>query len=273
MNKSAATAHRRTSNNSNQQPHPGIALRVKRALLLAGTLGLLLGAVLGTLQIHPEALSAWLPVEVEQPGVALIGMSLIGLIGGMLAGLLLGGTTFLLRQAVALVGLVAALIGVTVVQSAAPGLLSDALKVSQFCLGVSGAIIGILAEQRRHIRPEPAQSTPIKNTNHRPARRPSQPPQKVSRKRETLQPVITVARPDSRVKISVPASRHPRWQIWRQRQGVHLGKEVSSVCPYCLEEVKPNDPRGRVVCDICGTPHHGDCWAITGKCQVPHLQT
>jgi hypothetical protein len=55
--------------------------------------------------------------------------------------------------------------------------------------------------------------------------------------------------------------------------GVSLGANIVDVCPYCLEEVKPNDPRGVVVCEICGTPHHADCWAITGKCEVPHLQT
>jgi hypothetical protein len=53
---------------------------------------------------------------------------------------------------------------------------------------------------------------------------------------------------------------------------VNLGKQTTSVCPYCLEEVLPRDPRGRVVCKICGTPHHRDCWEITGTCQVPHLQ-
>lgn len=41
-------------------------------------------------------------------------------------------------------------------------------------------------------------------------------------------------------------------------------------CPYCLELVKPNDPRGVVECSICHTLHHADCWAITGTCQVPH---
>jgi hypothetical protein len=55
--------------------------------------------------------------------------------------------------------------------------------------------------------------------------------------------------------------------------GVSLGGDIVDVCPYCLEEVTPNDPRGVVVCEICGTPHHADCWAITGKCEVPHLQT
>ncbi len=44
-------------------------------------------------------------------------------------------------------------------------------------------------------------------------------------------------------------------------------------CPYCLELVEPNDPRGVRVCEICHTYHHADCWAITGMCQVPHHHT
>jgi hypothetical protein len=23
-------------------------------------------------------------------------------------------------------------------------------------------------------------------------------------------------------------------------------------------------------CSICHTPHHADCWAMTGVCQIPH---
>lgn len=42
-------------------------------------------------------------------------------------------------------------------------------------------------------------------------------------------------------------------------------------CPYCLEPVLRTDPRGVKECEICHTLHHADCWAITGTCQVPHL--
>ena len=42
-------------------------------------------------------------------------------------------------------------------------------------------------------------------------------------------------------------------------------------CPYCLELIDPDDPRGTVECKICHTLHHADCWAITGACQVPHF--
>jgi hypothetical protein len=48
---------------------------------------------------------------------------------------------------------------------------------------------------------------------------------------------------------------------------------VEDRCPYCLDVIKRKDPRGVRTCDVCGTPHHADCWSITGKCQVPHLNT
>lgn len=41
-------------------------------------------------------------------------------------------------------------------------------------------------------------------------------------------------------------------------------------CPYCLENVERNDPRGVKECPVCRTWHHADCWAVTGTCQVPH---
>ena len=51
---------------------------------------------------------------------------------------------------------------------------------------------------------------------------------------------------------------------------VHLVGETEHRCPYCLETVVRNDPRGVRVCPICHTHHHADCWAVTGTCQVPH---
>jgi hypothetical protein len=44
-------------------------------------------------------------------------------------------------------------------------------------------------------------------------------------------------------------------------------------CPYCLETVSRNDPGGVKECEVCHSLHHADCWAITGMCQVPHLNT
>lgn len=51
---------------------------------------------------------------------------------------------------------------------------------------------------------------------------------------------------------------------------IHLAKEEEHLCPYCLEPVLPRDTRGIVECQVCHTLHHGDCWEITGACQVPH---
>jgi hypothetical protein len=47
---------------------------------------------------------------------------------------------------------------------------------------------------------------------------------------------------------------------------------VEHTCPYCLDPVEPNDPRGVKICSICKTHHHADCWGITGACQIPHFQ-
>jgi len=44
-------------------------------------------------------------------------------------------------------------------------------------------------------------------------------------------------------------------------------------CPYCLQPIEARDPRGVVVCPICHTRHHKECWDITGMCQVPHYHT
>ena len=57
----------------------------------------------------------------------------------------------------------------------------------------------------------------------------------------------------------------------RSRPKVMLSSEEEHRCPYCLELIEPDDPRGVVECEICHTLHHADCWAITGACQVPHF--
>lgn len=49
-----------------------------------------------------------------------------------------------------------------------------------------------------------------------------------------------------------------------------VGKQENR-CPYCLELVKKNDPRGIKICPICHTYHHTDCWEVGGGCQVPHI--
>ncbi len=48
-----------------------------------------------------------------------------------------------------------------------------------------------------------------------------------------------------------------------------IGKEELR-CPYCLQVIDRRDPKGIVVCPICHSAHHKECWDITGSCQVPH---
>jgi hypothetical protein len=54
------------------------------------------------------------------------------------------------------------------------------------------------------------------------------------------------------------------------QSNIRLIGDVEQRCPYCLELVEKNDPRGVKICPICHTYHHADCWNVTGMCQVPH---
>lgn len=63
----------------------------------------------------------------------------------------------------------------------------------------------------------------------------------------------------------------PKRRRRSRKARVQLALVEEHRCPYCLETVTRNDPRGMVECTICHTLHHKDCWDITGTCQVPHL--
>ncbi len=83
----------------------------------------------------------------------------------------------------------------------------------------------------------------------------------------------------ARARVHLPPSHRTRSKTLRARRGGHprnglrLISTVEDRCPYCFDVIKENDPRGVMVCEVCGTPHHADCWAVTHKCQVPHLNT
>ena len=61
------------------------------------------------------------------------------------------------------------------------------------------------------------------------------------------------------------------WTRRRNHQVQLTGTEEHS-CPFCLEPVIFNDPRGVKICPECHTHHHADCWEVTGTCQIPHYQ-
>lgn len=79
----------------------------------------------------------------------------------------------------------------------------------------------------------------------------------------------------NRTKMKRAADMMPvrprRRGFFRQAPQVQLALVEEHRCPYCLDPVKRNDPRGVRECEICHALHHADCWAITGTCQVPHL--
>jgi hypothetical protein len=78
------------------------------------------------------------------------------------------------------------------------------------------------------------------------------------------------ARPVSQAAAALP-EKPKRKRTGASRPKLVLSGEEEHRCPYCLELIEPNDPRGVVECEICHTQHHADCWAITGACQVPHF--
>ena len=69
---------------------------------------------------------------------------------------------------------------------------------------------------------------------------------------------------------ATPPVKTQRKRLTRRKLHLQLSREEEHRCPYCLELIEPDDPRGAVECKICHTLHHADCWAVTGACQVPH---
>ena len=75
------------------------------------------------------------------------------------------------------------------------------------------------------------------------------------------------------LRHTLPTTRLPRKGSTRRKPNLQISLYEEHRCPFCLEEVKRNDSRGIKKCEVCNTLHHADCWAVTGMCQVPHLNT
>lgn len=81
-------------------------------------------------------------------------------------------------------------------------------------------------------------------------------------------------RSKNRIKpMSRNDAKSPRRTRSRRKANIQLAVVEEHRCPYCLDPVSRRDARGVKECDVCHTLHHADCWAITGFCQVPHLNT
>ena len=76
-----------------------------------------------------------------------------------------------------------------------------------------------------------------------------------------------------RLRLITRQPTRPKRRSSLHRPHVQLAVVEEHRCPYCLETVTRNDPGGVVECEVCHSLHHADCWAITGTCQVPHLNT
>jgi hypothetical protein len=99
-----------------------------------------------------------------------------------------------------------------------------------------------------------------------------------------LTPVTPVVTPQPRArsnngsrpsikKVKEPTIRPKKKRASRRKPKIQFALVEEHRCPYCLDAVSRNDPRGVKECDVCHTLHHADCWSITGVCQVPHLNT
>lgn len=75
------------------------------------------------------------------------------------------------------------------------------------------------------------------------------------------------------VKRPVNSVRPKRRRTTSRKPEVQFSVYEEHRCPYCLDVVKRNDPRGVKECSVCHALHHADCWNITGMCQVPHLNS
>jgi hypothetical protein len=93
--------------------------------------------------------------------------------------------------------------------------------------------------------------------------------QSSGRTRKTPDPAAPITTQAQKSSVISPAKSRLRRRL--RRPAVQFASTEEHRCPYCLEIVQPNDPRGIVECKICHALHHADCWAITGTCQVPHL--
>jgi ribosomal protein L37AE/L43A len=74
-----------------------------------------------------------------------------------------------------------------------------------------------------------------------------------------------------RVSSAAGQSRSGLARAFRRRPNVQVSVYQEHRCPFCLEVVKRDDPRGVKKCEVCSTLHHADCWDVAGACQVPHL--
>lgn len=288
---------------------PGVFTRLKRGVALSSWLGILLGVGLGYIATRPHI---YFPLHMEERVLVLFqlaGMLVVGVALALAIRVITRGLHNILRFGASVLGLALAVVSYEIIDSRFYEVFSEfnnpdpndpGVWISMLLMGCLGAIFGLnlghgsRPHQQIDIEPLSERTPPPRDERTLRARRGRRKlrerEERADARAEALQPVQRAVRRARRAADSTPESEVRRIEVqprtappvavkparaMRKKRGVkvRMGRVATSICPYCLEEVKKNDPRGRVVCRICGTPHHGDCWAITGKCEVPHLQT
>jgi hypothetical protein len=146
----------------------------------------------------------------------------------------------------------------------------DGWQIGQVCLATGFAFLALLAWRQPARRPAPAARTKAARTTSQIRRTPQPRPDQAPAPQPASPPVSQVVEPLSRTIIAEPV-KSKRRRASRSKPKLFLSDQEEHRCPYCLELIDPDDPRGVVECEICHTLHHADCWAITGACQVPHF--
>jgi hypothetical protein len=202
----------------------------------------------------------------------------IGLIAGFSSRWILRKQTTFLRITATLAFLVCALellgwftgwqIGLSPLQIGRSNV--DWLSLGQLLLGTGVSILALYAWTFPVLVIEPAPHREVVQSLPRGLRQPAKRP-----RRSVTTPAIGSRRAGRTVRTAPVASpelsvKPRRRRITQRKPQLQLSTEEERRCPYCLEPIIQDDPRGTVECKICHTLHHGDCWAITGACQVPH---
>ena len=162
------------------------------------------------------------------------------------------------------------------------------VDLSHFALGVLAALSAVWAWQRSRLNSElddfsaPVVVTPLHSNSDQSARPRIRLPQSWSLHLGSMTRPRVGARSGngnhssahSRLKLVTGQAVRPKpRRSSRQKLHVQLALVEEHRCPYCLEPVSRSDPRGVKECEVCHALHHADCWAITGTCQVPHLNS
>lgn len=263
----AARRERLSSANDTAWVADGRGLRPRKPSLLWRGLvpGLILLPLLGLGLGYTQAYAYLFREPIPTLALALAGAGFLGLLMGGWCRLVLGGRSGVARFAIALLTLTAG-VGVsqgayTLLRGVNPLLGYTASEVFWTILGqlaVGGLCIVVVSLVWQE---EPPRRAPVPSPALTPATR---------RATVTPQPRSGVrARRGPRFRL--PPLRLPTRSRAQNRFKTRVIAAEEERCPYCLDVVSPGDPRGIIVCEVCGTPHHGDCWEVAGKCQVPHL--